>query len=251
MIIKIDYREKSLISNIRRLRDTYNYDKIGICVENLPIGDVIIMNDNDEEKLIIERKTLNDLASSIKDGRYAEQSYRLNGQSLHNHNIMYLIEGDLEKWKVNAKYNKIKKETLYVTMFSLQYYKGFSVMKLNGVKETAEYIVRLTDKMGRDKKISHYDLSQNKIESYSNVVNKVKKKNITKDNIGEIMLCQVPGISSTTSKVIMEKYKTINNLIKEINENIDELKNLKINNRKISKNVIRKLELFFLYETAE
>lgn len=251
MIIKIDYREKSLISNIRRLRDTYKYDKIGICVENLPIGDVIVMDDNDEEKLIIERKTLNDLASSIKDGRYAEQSYRLNGQSLHNHNIMYLIEGDIDKWKTNAKYNRIKKETLYVTMFSLQYYKGFSVMKSNDVKESAEYIIRLTDKMGRDKKISYYDLSQNKIESYSTVIKKEKKKNINKNNIGEIMLCQVPGISSTIAKKIMEKYNSINNFLLNIKENIEDLKLLKINNRKLSSKVIKNIELLFLNETVK
>ena len=44
--------------------------------------------------LIIERKSLNDLASSIKDGRYAEQSFRLSNIEHHNHNIVYLIEGD-------------------------------------------------------------------------------------------------------------------------------------------------------------
>ena len=102
MIIKVDYREKKLISNLRRLRDMYDYEKITICVENLPIGDIVILDENDEEKLIIERKTLSDLSSSIKDGRYVEQSYRLNGESIHNHNIVYLIEGDIEKWKEYA-----------------------------------------------------------------------------------------------------------------------------------------------------
>ena len=246
MIIKIDYREKSLISNLRRLKDTYEYSKIGICVENLKIGDVVIMNDKDEEKLIIERKTLNDLAASIKDGRYAEQSYRLNGEYLHNHNIVYLIEGDIEKWNMNAKYNRIKKETLYVTLFSIQYYKGFSVMRTNNVKETAEYIIRLSDKMMRDKKISYYDLSQNKVENYSTVIKKEKKKNITKENIGEIMLSQIPGISSTIANKLMEKYGTIDNFLKEIKDNMEELKQLKINNRKISRNVIKNIELLFL-----
>ena len=35
------------------------------------------------------------LNSSIKDGRYVEQSHRLTGYNMHNHNIIYLIEGDL------------------------------------------------------------------------------------------------------------------------------------------------------------
>ena len=41
---------------------------------------------------LIERKSLNDLESSIKDGRYNEQSLRLDKYDLANHNIYYLIE---------------------------------------------------------------------------------------------------------------------------------------------------------------
>jgi len=251
MIIKVDYREKKLISNLRKLRDMYEFEKIGICVENLPIGDIVIVDENDDEKLIIERKTLSDLSSSIKDGRYSEQSYRLNGESIHNHNIIYLIEGDIEKWEdKKAKYRKIKKETLYVTLFSLQYYKGFSIVKLNNVTESAEYIIRITDKMMRDKKKCYYDLSQNQMETYSSVIKKHKSKNITKENIGEIMLCQVPGISSTIAKKIMEKYSSINNFLLNIKENINELKSLKINNRKLSSKVIKNIQLLFLDNTT-
>ena len=39
--------------------------------------------------LIIERKSLADLESSIKDGRYENQSYRLDGLPVINHNIYY------------------------------------------------------------------------------------------------------------------------------------------------------------------
>ena len=62
---------------------------------NLDIGDFIIKNDNDEIVLIFERKSLNDLIASIKDGRYAEQSFRLSQMSLNNHHIYYVIEGTL------------------------------------------------------------------------------------------------------------------------------------------------------------
>ena len=60
--------------------------------KSLPIGDVIISNDDREEKLIIERKTMRDLASSIRDNRYNEQSYRLDECQIHNHNISPLHE---------------------------------------------------------------------------------------------------------------------------------------------------------------
>ena len=41
--------------------------------------------------------------------------------------------------------------------------------------------------------------------------------NITKDNINEIMLSQIPCVSINVSKVIMQQYKTIKNF----NEDID------------------------------
>jgi hypothetical protein len=49
-------------------------------------------------------------------------------------------------------------------------------------------------------------------KKYCEVVKKVKKENITKENMGEIILCQIPGISSTTAIAIM-KYVD-NSLIK-------------------------------------
>ena len=47
-----------------------------VTIENLELGDIIFKYNN-EIVLIIERKTLSDLAASIKDGRYNEQKKRL------------------------------------------------------------------------------------------------------------------------------------------------------------------------------
>jgi crossover junction endonuclease MUS81 len=69
-------------------------DKIeNIELKNLEIGDIIFLDDDDNIVLIFERKSISDLISSIKDGRYSEQSFRLQEYPLHNHNIFYLIEG--------------------------------------------------------------------------------------------------------------------------------------------------------------
>jgi ERCC4-type nuclease len=53
-------------------------------------------------------------------------------------------------------------------------------------------------------------------KAYVSVVKKVKKDNITPENIGEIMLCQIPSISSTTALAVLQKFKTISDLIKQI-----------------------------------
>ena len=154
MKIQVDVREKKLIPLIKALNNDYGYN-IEIESKQLDLGDLIVCDDDNNELLIIERKTLTDLASSIRDGRYSEQSYRLNKESLHNHNVVYLIEGKMENYR--DKYTKIKSQTLYVTMGCIQYYKGFSVMRTSGILETAEYIIRFVDKMGREKKKGYYN----------------------------------------------------------------------------------------------
>lgn len=261
MLIKVDIRETQLLEQINNLKPFYK--TIEIITETLPIGDIII-NDGKEDKLIIERKSTADLLASIKDGRYEEQSYRLNGLNHHNHNIIYLIEGDVNRVNRFKTDNKLEKQTLYSAMFSLNYYKGFSVFRSFSIEETANIICNMAYKMEKNAatKIPYYMNNQivreiinkepenceenedkfNDINSsekdYVNIVKKIKKENITPDNIGEIMLCQIPGISSITSLAVMNKFKTITNLIKELETNNECLNGLSYTN---SKGQIRKI----------
>jgi ERCC4-type nuclease len=284
MIIKVDTRETALLHQmLSQISLIPLFKDIQLKSETLPIGDIIIC-DNDEEKIIIERKSVADLLSSIKDGRYEEQSYRLNGINHHNHNIVYLIEGDLNKINRFKGDTAIDKLTLYSAMFSLNYYKGFSVFRSFSMEETANIICNMAYKIGKD--LTKKPFYQNKLQiekqinvepvfscnniiteesngeedvkdevqtdkDYVGVVKKVKKDNITPDNIGEIMLCQIPGISSITAIAIMEKYKTIPNLIKELETNNDCMKDLSYTNakgqvRKINKTSLANIVKFLL-----
>jgi ERCC4-type nuclease len=269
MKIRIDTRELELIRLCKHFIETGPmYNGLHVIVEPLPIGDVILSDNNAEyDKIIIERKSLGDLACSIKDGRYEEQSYRLNGLSHHNHNIYYLIEGDMNRLNAtNSFKDRIDKTSLYSAMFSLNYYKGFSVLRSMNIEESALIICNLAYKLNKspDKNAfysnipaitnasSVSNLDEDGIDnqqtsssntSYCGVIKKVKKENITPENIGEIMLCQIPGISSTSAVAIMKEYKTIHNLIAKINENEKCLHdisyiNTKGQTRKINKTVI-------------
>jgi len=256
MKLKIDDREKKLIKLVQAFKAMYGF-KFEIIIEKLPIGDVILCDDDDTERLIIERKGVSDLAASLKDGRYREQSYRLTNNPVHNHNIVYLIEGDISLY--SSRYTKIKPQTLYVTMFCLQYYKGFSVIKTKDISETAEYIVFTLDKMMRtpDKK-SFYSGDKQEIQKpkhYCEVVNKVKKKNIRPDNIGEIILSQIPGISSITSLAIMKKFGSLYNLLNELKQDqhcLDEVvyTTKKGQKRRISKSSIANIVQYLLYQKS-
>ena len=142
MLIKIDVREQELLKRCAsKITDSQKFKLVS---ETLPLGDIII-NDETSDCVIIERKTLSDLAASIKDGRYEEQSYRLNGLQHHNHNIIYLIEGDIDRF--NTFKDRIDKKTLYSAIFSINYFKGFSVMRSNSLDETATIICNMAYKI--------------------------------------------------------------------------------------------------------
>jgi ERCC4-type nuclease len=232
MIIKIDTREQELFKKCETTIATVpKFADIKLISTTLPLGDIII-NDGTNDCIIIERKTLSDLAASIKDGRYEEQSYRLNGLEHHNHNIVYLIEGDIHRF--NSFKERIDKQTLYSAMFSINYFKGFSVMRSNTIDETAMFACNMTYKLVSGLKAGKIGFYSNKLlldtssgkqknntddenhiseKDYCSVIKKVKKDNITPDNIGEIMLCQIPGISSASALAILSQFKTLPNLI--------------------------------------
>lgn len=270
MIIKIDYRE----SDLHMLCVTMNKytTPIKIVSENIPLGDIIICNDDGTERIMIERKSLSDLASSICDGRYKEQSFRLNQCSIHNHNIYYMIEGQLKSYK---SYSRIDKRALLSSMVSIAYFKGFSIHKTNDMQESAEWILQFADKLGRElgekSFYSNVDVDENKVlcekvlcehdiaehtevnvsnnDSYSLNMKRVKKNNITPENIGEIMLSQIPNVSVPTAISIMKQYKTISSLITSLQNDehcLDNIKNDSGKERKINKTAISSIRKYLL-----
>lgn len=246
MIIQIDNREKELITQIDIIKSIIPaFANIKVEIVLLPIGDILIVDaENKETKLIFERKSICDLSASIKDGRYEEQSYRLDGLNHHNHNIIYLIEGDVNKASRGMNTTQAK-QTMYSAIFSLNYYKGFSVIRTFGVEETAIFICNTASKLTKERngKKAYYSITNTDVQNtnpieertdkdYVNVVKKIKKDNITRDNISEIMLCQIPGISSVTALAIIEKYKSLSNLLAELSKDDTCLKDISYTNTK-------------------
>ena len=291
--IQIDYRESDLLKNIQHLIDSVEqFKKLVIETKNLSLGDISLIEKRENETelthLLIERKSISDLVSSIKDGRYNEQSYRLNELAIHNHNILYLIEGDVNKRNF-FKENKEEKRMILSALFSLNYYKGFSVIRTLSMEETALFICNTADKMiksiglglkpfypiekqkekekeeenEKEKENKNTDSAEEKEDSkeneskdkdYVNAMKKTKKEHITRENIGEIFLSQIPSISSVTACAIMKKGKNISNLIQSIEKDKDFLKDIsysdyKGKSRKISSKSIQNIYSFLCDET--
>lgn len=249
MQLIIDNREPKEIVSILKSR-IENVEQ-----ENLDIGDFVIRNKNEEKVMLFERKSLSDLIASIKDGRYNEQSFRLNQSEIDNHNIYYIIEGNIMNFC--NKNNETLQKMLFSSMLSLSYKKGFSLLHTSGHIETAEFIIRFFDKLKSEKpdnikNVEIIDKEEAEDESlkYTDVIKSVKKSNITKENINEIMLSCIPGISSNISSALMKEFNSITDLTNKLKENIDCLENFKIKTkdkeRKLGKNVINSLKLYLL-----
>ena len=248
MNIILDERENSLFEHIKTI--SINFQNIHLSKKVLPLGDILISQtdslDPEKDLLLIERKSVADLLASIKDGRYEEQSHRLiHASGFPKHNIIYVIEGGFSFLK------PADKKIVYSAITSLSVFKGFSVYHTNTLQETADWILHMADKIGRDikKGKSPYfsvkspdiinkrkeeqtengdgenpikeDILENTVEpaAYSGMVKKVKRDNITPENIGEILLCQIPGFSSLTAKAVMNKFDgSFPKLISSIND---------------------------------
>ena len=243
MLIRVDTREDALHSMFQMNMNQAPCSKATHVIrsEPLPVGDVIISSaDGETDYIVFERKSLQDLAASIRDGRYKEQSLRLQAfPNVHNHNIVYIVEGDFTRY--NERFSKIGKGALQSAMCSLSYYKGFSVIRTMSIMETYDIICSYATKLSAspapyghyyaipitnvnsvnsvdDASTNNSAVSEDMPPSYCSVlkVKQVKCENITPQNIGEIMLCNIPGVSNKTASVIMKKYTTLRALMEAL-----------------------------------
>ena len=219
MRLIIDNREHDLIPICQKIVEA---DPMNIVIEiaQLPLGDIVLQSEEGQDILIIERKSLQDLLASIKDGRYEEQSHRLkNASGLASHNVLYMIEGMYSTLRTPAD-----KKLILSAMASLNYFKGFSTFRTCSLYETAETVLYMANKI--EKNIQKGGDKATEETAYSGLVKKVKKENITPENMGEIMLCQIPGISSLYARAILAHFDGFSNLVEKVKDGSADFANI-------------------------
>ena len=242
MKLIFDERETSLHEKSLLFNHSFTIEK-----RVMDLGDVLLLDDDEKEVLLIERKSLSDLIASIKDGRYEEQSHRLiHASGMERHHIVYIIEGLFSQLRT-----PLEKKMIYSAMTSLQLFKGFSLVRTNSMVETAEWIMNSTDKIQRELsrgiKIWSPDteIPDTPPPAYCSVVKRTKKDNITPENIGQILLCQIPGISTVSAIAIMNKFHTISNLIENARSDDNCMNDIvcetRGKSRKLGKNIVKNI----------
>jgi ERCC4-type nuclease len=175
-------------------------------------------------KYIIERKKIDDLASSVIDGRFHEQKLRLSSTQM---SITYLIEGSLAKY--DPKYSNISSKHLRGAVVNTLIQSGFRVSFTSSFQETLNWFVqmhyllkndifkstsktlRLDDNFNTLRNVPHMPVV---VITYAQLYESGKRHRvITALEAFGGMLRQVYGCSESKAQALMEGgYKTVKQL---------------------------------------
>jgi crossover junction endonuclease MUS81 len=243
--ITFDNRETKLISIATQQNLIHS-------VAQLNIGDILVSSiiPNEEQKIIyiFERKTIEDLIASIKDGRYNEQKTRLNAIVSRGNALkyFYIIEG------LTDTLFKTEEAMFQGSLISIIVRDSIGVFRTKNINETFEIVVRLLQRLEKsfnDKKdeFNILKISKNTLEcldeaiipqeqtnnqpSYLDTIKIKKNANITPKICNVLALSNIPGISNKTAETILSNYNnSIFKLLKayEAIDMLEELEDVKI-----------------------
>jgi ERCC4-type nuclease len=231
--VYIDCRETQLIN---LFVDT----EIDIIQKQLDVGDIMITNEEDVVLCIIERKTLNDLLASIKDGRYKEQHSRL-VTHFHLKTILYILEGYVSFGSLE---NKSIESSIIHTLFRDE----TKLLFTRNVNDTFFAIQAIIDRI-----IKHPEYFQ--VQSISNsdernvcflAKNLKKSSNDSKQNVNKQLFCQLPGISIQSASALQERFGSFVQMFTELKDLPEDQKNrelnlVKVNGRKLNKLIVENI----------
>jgi hypothetical protein len=154
---------------------------------------------------------------------------------------VYIIEGALPP-KGAARVRALS------AMVSLNAFKGFSVMRTGSTAETAELLISFASKFakntiegkaprfGRAGAVAEGGAAEGGDEegddapapSYTTVVKRAKKDNITPENFCEIVLAQIPGVSAGVAAMVAARAPTLTALAAAMRADAKYLDDLRI-----------------------
>jgi len=190
-IILIDYREKnSLVAS-----ELVNLN-LKIEFKELKVGDYIVKN------TAIERKTVNDFISSIKNKRLINQLEELQQYK----DKLLIIEGLDEQELYTDSEDRIGMHPNAVRGFLLSVLLKYKVPIIftKNYEDTAKFILILSKKKEKEMSLN------------------VTKKSLDKKERKQFIIEGFPGIGPKTAKKLLKKFKTIRNIINASEEELKE-----------------------------
>lgn len=188
----IDSREKYVVEKM---------DQGLYSTAQLDIGDFQFFV-NDQIKIVIERKTVEDYLASVKDSRYKEQKYRAVSYCNENKCIyFYILEGNFTFCDKDTN-NKILTSCIINSLIRDKI--QFVIVK--DLQETINFLNCLKNRLETNPEISDGMIWDNSDYIKSLNIKSKKKENINKQNCLIMQLGVIPGISMTKAKLIVDHH---------------------------------------------
>lgn len=217
VILILDDREKFTMQGSKCRKIVENISKefnIEIEIRRLPVGDAIWVARHKQFlseyvlDLIVERKRVDDLRSSIRDNRYRDQKVRLLRCGLKK--LIYVVEGDVNFSEAA--------ESLKTACFTTEILEGFDVQRTTGLGDTLRKYGFLTQAI-----TEYYSLlnvkdkhdSPNVCPPFSEFVKRCEDLDkITISDVFAIQLLQVPQVTEEVAMAVLDLYPTILSLVR-------------------------------------
>ena len=232
ILYKVDYREKKLLEFFEKdntISESDSDNGIDASYEkcNLDIADIQIIysrknknkssnNEVTNYRILVERKSITDCVSSIKDNRYKEQKIRCKAEVAKDEKTLfcYILEGNIENDCRNTK----DQHMVYGFIISNQFRDNVIIINTSSVKETYVFINKLGDRL---KKNGYKDFYKNvNITNMSGVSDNNNDINSnTKVNSNNKDICSKIKIANDKRNTIVNKLGDTDNINTEIMTN--------------------------------
>jgi len=227
LVLHIDFREKELYEHLKTKTGSYT-----LVSQNLEVGDIMVSIEGGQPLLVLERKSLSDLASSNRDGRYREQRARLLSVKGQGVAIAYVIEiGSGWSNELNKAYtmSRVLESTLYSIVIRLQLRYGISVFQTRDTQNTVSLLLQLCKMLEEDNEV--FSLSSGIVAdatvaaaNYTEALSAQKSANRNMKRPAAGMLCSLPGIGAKMSESILDACDgTLEGLMKKTEEELSKI----------------------------
>jgi len=175
---------------------------------NLAAGDFELVDvSTGKILLLVERKEVEDLCSSLADGRFDSQKSKLSATVDIDtpHPIAYVIEGSYQGHE--------KENAINTVVLTTRFRDGFFVLRTKNLKDTAKTVLRICELFARGKMVplSEDELHKRYIASRS--AHRGGGQFSNNDEWWTVSLGQIPGIGPQAARTIASKYPTVRSLL--------------------------------------
>ncbi|XP_035826366.1 crossover junction endonuclease MUS81 [Aplysia californica] len=177
---------------------------------------------------IVERKRMDDLVSSLSDGRMKEQKFRLKQSGLKDLIILIEEHGSIQNFSISE-------ERIRQSIANSQIIDGFKVKRCGGPKDAVIYLTAMTRSLQQhftNKTLHAVSVDQLKqlparqspqnsdhymlpFDSFNEA--SVKQKDLAVRELFAKQLVQVPGVSAERARAITNFYPTLSSLLQAYN----------------------------------